>query len=277
VWIEQVIRNPPRVTLDEALTWIAAHNARLLWATLGIVIVAFPIYLWIRWVNARGHFIFFDNLVRNEARVKVPWREFRELGNSLMKFRIWWDLILFNVFLVMAIVAGCLEWPDFKQYLVTNEFRATGWTTAAVSFLLAGAVLFSIAWWIASSVVFHLAIPVMYVRKMAAWPSVKLAWREIFLRHKGRCIRYFLILIVVNALGGAVAEIGMIVITVATLCLGCAAVFVPILGNYPPALAGLPASAFEGVYKLYFLEQFGPEFRVPWSGEPKHPVAIPPE
>jgi hypothetical protein len=118
---------------------------------------------------------------------------------------------------------------------------------------------------VASSVVFHLAIPVMYARRMPAGPALKVAWREIFLRHKGACLKYFLVLLVLTAVGGAIAEVGMVIIAIATLCLGCAAALLPIVGNYTPALAALPATAFVTSYQLCFLQQFGPEYVLPWS------------
>jgi hypothetical protein len=238
----------------------------LLWCG-GAIVVCFPIYLWVRWAGSRGYFILFDNLVQNEARVQAPWQEFRHLGNSLMKLHIAWDLIVFNVYLLVAVIAGALFWPDLKEYLITGRFAATGWTISAAVLCL---ITLPIAWLglaFGRMLIFRLAVPVMYIRRMEAKPALRAAWRELFLPHKGPCIRYFLFAIVIGMVTGMVTNIGLFVLTVVTLGIGCVALFVPVIGNYSLALASLPAMVFDFLYQLYFLEQFGPAYRIAWRIE----------
>lgn len=257
----------PSWTLDQWLEWIPANMALILWWCFGGIGITFPIYLWVRWVGSRGYFIFFDNLVQNEARVKAPWQEFRDLGNSLMKLHIAWDLILFNVYLVIVVIAGCLLWPDFKQLLITGRYEATGWTVAAAIF---GVITLPIAFIVLAFVnmlIFRLAVPVMYIRRMEARPALRVAWRELFLPNKGPCIRYFLCALVIGMITGIVTEIGLIVLMIVTLCIAFVVMLLPVVGNYPMALASLPAIVFDSLYQLYFVEQFGPQYRIAWREE----------
>ncbi len=257
------------ITLDQTLHWIQAHTAGIILSLIGAVLVLFPLYLLCRWIASRGHFILLDNIKCTTRKTsREPWHEFRELGNSLLKFRISWDLLIFNIYLVLFIIAGALEWPDFKAYLMTDIFKPSGWTTAAIIFFLmeVAAVSGIFLFFTASNLVFRMMIPVMYIRRINAWPAFKLTWRELFRPNPGKCILYFLFSIVIALIGGMVANIGMLVLAVYfTLCIALPVMlYIPIVGNYPIALAGLPVGIFDAAYQLHFISQFGPEYAVNW-------------
>ncbi|HEY4328928.1 MAG TPA: hypothetical protein VGN88_04270 [Phycisphaerae bacterium] len=252
-------------TFDQVLLWIQAHTMPIILWTLGLIPPLFVIYLLVRWISSRGHFILFDNIVNNTQRIRQPWHEFRELGNSLMKFRISWDLLIFNIYLVIFLISGVLEWPDFKKFLINGTFNATSWTTAAIISLIAGMLLAGIILFILSSLIFRMAIPVMYLRRIKAWPAVKLTWRELFKPNWGKCLAYFFFSIVIAMVGGMVTELGMIVLAVFTLCIGPALLYVPLIGNYSMALAGLPVAIFDAAYQLHFMAQFGPDYTIQWQ------------
>ena len=254
------------VSLDDALKWYTEHTAAILIVMSALVIfVFFPLYLLCRWLNGRSYMVFYHNLVNNEFEMKQSWREFRELGNSLMKMIISWELILFNLWLGALIIASLFAIPDIRHLFEIGEYQATGWTAAAVIVFALEAIVLMIGTWLAASVVYLLAVPVMYIRRMKAREAMRVAWRELFLPHKGICLLYFLMNIVTGIVKGSVASLGLIVLGVVTLALACCMIYVPFLGNYPLGLAALPATTFESAFHLYFVSQFGEEYRVPWS------------
>ena len=132
-------------------------------------------------------------------------------------------------------------------------------------FLLLACFLVGLLWLLASSIVFRLAIPVMYIRRMKAWPAVKVAWRELFLRHMGSCLLFFLLSIVISFIKGFASSIGLLVLSVFTVCIAYVVVFIPVAGNYPVALGGLPVYVFDRAYCLHFISQFGPEYQIAWQ------------
>ena len=107
-------------SLPDGLEWLRVHMvAFLVWGSV-LAVVLCAIYMTFRWLNARGQFMLFEHVVNDTLEVKGAWRRHRELGNSFYWFRIKWDLLLFNVLLVIGLVAGALEWPDLKPAL--NHF-----------------------------------------------------------------------------------------------------------------------------------------------------------
>lgn len=64
-----------------------------------IIIIVFLIIVFVivsLWLGARFHFIFLDNVVTNNAAVKIPFRQYWEIGNSLFKFQLIMTVILLS-------------------------------------------------------------------------------------------------------------------------------------------------------------------------------------
>jgi hypothetical protein len=251
--------------IQDGWNWVLANLHWLIPAAVVVILFLMAVYLVVRWLSARGTFMFFDNIVNNDDRVKAPWADFRELGNSLFRFRIWWDLLWFNVWLILVVLVGALIWPDVKAFIITDHYPLTGWTIWAIVVLALGLLGLAVVHWFLRGLVFRLAVPVMFIRRMQAWPAVKVAWRELFLPHKGVCLLYFLFLIVVAIVRGIWAMAALVILGLVTCCIGFFLMAIPFVGSYIVALTSLPVLVFDRAYCLHFIAQFGPEYQMAWQ------------
>jgi hypothetical protein len=251
--------------VQNARDWVMANLIWLIPAVLVGFLVLTAVYLVVRWLSARGTFMLYDNVVNNDARVAAPWTDFRLLARSLFRFRILWDLLWFNLWLVWLIVTGFIIWPDIKNFIVTEHYEFTSRTTIAIVFGALGLIVLWALSMLFHGVVFRLAVPVMYVRRMPAWPAVKTAWRELFVPHLGACILYFLLSVVIAIVQGLWAMAAMLVFSLATCFIGCCLASIPFVGTYILAVLCLPVLAFDRAYTLYFISQFGPDYQVAWQ------------
>jgi len=169
-----------------------SNMAWIIPVALLFLLVIIAIWLFLRWISSRGTFMFFDNIVNNDTRIKVPWADFKTISNSLFKFRICWDLLWIAIWFMVIGISSALLWSDFHRALLTGHYDASGLTVAGLLFLFVTGLFLALAGWILNSIIFRLAVPAMYIRRMNAWPAVKMAWRELFVPHLGVCLLYFL-------------------------------------------------------------------------------------
>jgi hypothetical protein len=262
-------RHAVELSLDDVLNWVNDNlKMIILVMNLAIIFLILPIYFLCRWMNGRATMVFYDNLVKGRFEMKQSWAEWREIGNSLMKMYITWELVVFNLWLAAMILAGLFLIPDFRSMLNTGEYAATGWTYTALIVFLLLAVLIALVTIVASCILFMLAVPLMYVRRIKARPAIRIAWREIFLPHKKICIQYFLCNIIAGAIRGSVMSIGLLILGIVTLCLACVVYVLPLAGNYPAGIASLPIITFEGIFRLAFVSQFGENHGIAWTEIP---------
>jgi hypothetical protein len=259
----------PAAEFQNAVNWVQTNMVLVI--LLAVVGFAILIALWIlcRWLNSRGRFMFFDNLVNNDTRIKVPWADFRQIANSLWIVRLIWDVIRWVIYAALGALVLALVWPDLRQFYQTGDYNFTSASTMA---LLVGIPLFFVAGvvlWILNSIFFHLAIPVMYIRRMNAVPALKIAWRELFLPHLGVSILYFLFLFLVQIVWVIWFIIALIVTCCFTVCIGYILALIPIAGSYVHGLITLPVLAFKNAYRLHFVSQFGDDYRIGWQLTPE--------
>ncbi|HEY4329532.1 MAG TPA: hypothetical protein VGN88_07340 [Phycisphaerae bacterium] len=254
-------------TMQDVGNWITTYLTLILVIAGVAIVLGFCIYLVVRWLSARGQFIFLDNIVSNKAEVKKPWAAFREIAFSLFKFRIYWDLAWFNAYLALSIIAAALAWHDFKAGLIQGDYPFTAWTIWAIVLMAGGCLLLLPVWAFLHLLIFKLAIPVMYVRRIRLWPAVKETWRELFMPHKGACLVFFLMLIVTGMAQALWGILAIIVLAIATCCIGYFLLLIPFFGGYVLALVTLPPLVFSRAYALHFIEQFGTAYEVSWQDE----------
>jgi hypothetical protein len=253
------------MTLDDFKDFFNAHVAAIV--TLGATgfLFLFVLYLVSRWLNSRGDFMFFDNVVADEDQIKQPWRDFKTLGNSLFKLRLIWDLVLFNVFLAIGVIGLAIGWADIKASLIARDLQFHGALMAAVIFCGAAALAAGLLLGIIGAVIFDIAVPVMYVRRLRAWPAIKLTWRELVQTHPGACLLFVVLIVavrIVQGLWGGITAIAFLLVT--CCCVGEILLIIPVVGSYIIAFLCLPVMTFERALKLQFVSQFGDAYRVTW-------------
>jgi hypothetical protein len=223
--------------------WISANLHWLIPVAVVLLAVVIALSLVVIWLHSRGKFMFLDGIVRNRGAVVEPWREFRELGNSLFRFKIVFGLISLLVLALIGALGVGLAWPDIQA----GQFRES-----AVVALVVGIPLLLVASLSVSVIALLLedfVVPAMYQRRarvMECWSVVR---HEVLGGRTGTIILFCLMKIV---LGIAIAIIALLLV-----CATCCLAAIPYLGT----VIMLPMFVFTRCYSLCFLEQLGP----PWQ------------
>ena len=222
--------------------------------------VAFTLLLlWIltTWVRARGKFIFLDGVARNHAAIVAPWKRLRAESNSFFRFDLIFSLSVLLAFVVVVALAYAIALPDLRR----NTMTAAGITALSVGamLLIALVVVFWVVVWIAEDFL----IPLMYLRSQTIGP----AWTEFRTRIlSGNLGQVMLFGVMRFVLGIAAAAI----VTAGT-CVTCCVAAIP----YVSSVVFLPLFVFSRAYPLYFLAQFGDEYRVMTEMQPPPISAFP--
>src|ERR1700745_4262501 len=78
---------------------------RLAVAIVLFALVVLALVVALTWLKARGNFIFTDCIVRNQAAIAGPWREYRKEGNSYFLFLL---AVMFAVLLLAAAIVASI-------------------------------------------------------------------------------------------------------------------------------------------------------------------------
>ncbi len=247
--LRQVIEQA-RDYVQDNLYWIVpvAVAAVVLGLILGVVFT---------WLRSRGEFMFLHCVVRNQAQIAAPWREFTREGNSLFGFR-----------LVLLLVALLTVWPVliFCGIKLYRMYFDTGWSFEGIMQCVGlGLVLMvvGIALALIAKFTSDFVVPIMSLRRRPCLES----WREfgrLLAANPGEFIVYLLFQIVL-----AIA-LGLLVVAVVlvTCCIAGCILLLPYLGT----VLLLPVLVFKRAYSLHYLAQFGPEYDVFAPPPPAPPV-----
>ena len=229
---------------DQIHDSIMDHLGLIIAVAVAVIVFALALGLLFTWLSLRGKFMFLDGVVHNRGNVVAPWHEFRPEGNSLFVFRILFGLGSFAVFLVVVALALALAWSDIK---------AQAFGPGAVAALLLGIGLL-LTWAILVSIVElflqDFVVPIMYLRRVRVLEAWSVLRHELLGGHGGTFVLYVLFKIVIGFVVGMIAA-------VLVLCTCCIAA-IPYVGS----VVLLPVLVFNRSYPLYFIEQFGPDWRV---------------
>jgi hypothetical protein len=215
------------------------------WLVAAVVLGAlffFALVITLTWLKARGNFIFTDCVVRNQAAIVEPWREYRKEGNSYFLF-------LLAVMFAILLVAGLMLASVIGLGWLKQGAGETGSITSIGFLVFLG--LFWVSILIFVSVATYFMVPVMYRRRCRVVEAFRDVTRLIW-HHLGS---FFLLCLFGAVLFLAVLMIGAIV-TCATCCLAA----LPYVGT----VILLPLFVCLRVFGLTFLRQFGPDYDV-WA------------
>jgi hypothetical protein len=229
------------------------------WLPVAIVLFALlvlALVIVLTWLKARGNFIFTDCIVRNQAAIAVPWREYRREGNSYFLFLL---AIMFAVLLVLAAMLA--------------SFIGLGWSKQRIgetgSFASIGLIVFLFVFWVSITIFLSIAtyfmVPVMYRRRCRAIE----AFRDVTL-----LIWHNLGSFVLFCLFGVVLVLAVLMIGGIVTCATCCLAALPYVGT----VILLPLFVCVRAFGLVFLRQFGPDYDVWASFMPPEflPVLLPP-
>ena len=226
-------------TVSEMNSWVHEHIALI----IGVFVLLFLFAILVTWLSSRGKFMFLDGIVKNRAAVKEPWVEFKKEGNSLFIWLLLIRIIAFIVFVSMIILSIMIAWPDIE---------AGKFGSSAVNALIVGggSVFFFIV--VLALLAFFIrifVIPTMYLRRVNFLQAASIAYTNCLCNHK---LPAFYLLCMLFVLGIAASTILLL-----GICLTCCIASLP----YISAVVFLPVSVFFICYALYYLQQFGEDWK----------------
>ena len=241
-----LVQNSPadRQAFQQVGDWISGHLLLVVGGGLMVLALVLALVALFQWLGSRGQFMFLDGVVQNRARVTEPWRRFRELGNSLFLFRFLLGLAWMGSFLIIGLMAWLIARPD----IAARHFGGL-----ALSAILVGGgllLLTSLAFAIVELLLLDFIVPIMHRLNMKTVEAFSVFRQEILPGHAGVFVLFYLMKI---ALGLAAA-----VVIIAGTCLTCCIAGLPYLSS----VVFLPLFVFFRCYSLFFLEQFGEEWRL---------------
>jgi len=229
---------------DHVSGWVLSHMHLVLGLGLVLLIVIVGIVALCQWLGSRGQFMFLDGVVHDRAAVVEPWHRFRELGNDLFVFRF----LLLVVSLGYFAVVGYLGWRIARPDIAACHFGKSALTAVT---LTGGLTLLGVlAVLLVHLLLTDFMVPVMYHRNIRTGHALGVLWREIIPGHAGSFALFFLMEILLG--------IAALVIIFLGACCTCCIAALP----YVSSVVFLPIFVFFRSYSLYFLEQFGEEWRV---------------
>lgn len=207
----------------------------VLFAVVGLALLA--IFVVLQWVAARGTFMALDNVVRDESAIAAPWREFRELGNSLWIFNL---LFTLGLGVVGGALIGLVVMLDAVPLAPGQAPQLGGMVFLGVSGTLIG-----LSYLVLALLLHSFVIPTMYIRNVYVLTAWRLAWTELVRGQIGTVLLFGLLKLVI--------AIGAVVLAIVAICATCCLAALPYLST----VALLPVLVFERVYTLLFIEQYG--------------------
>jgi hypothetical protein len=236
-------------SINTAKEYILGNLYWIIPVTVIAAVVMIGIGLLIAWLNSRGRFMFLHCVAENKSEVKVPWRKFREHGNSLFLFRV----VLGIISLAIAAVP-VLGIVLFITMMVTKIVPYVASIPGLITF---GAIVFAllVVVFLVKKFTFDFVVPIMFLRTA----SCIAGWREfltILSVNKASLALYILFQLVIAIAIGTIILIGFCI----GCCFCCASLllFIPYIGT----VILLPLLVFKRAYSLYYLRQFGPRFDV---------------
>jgi hypothetical protein len=230
--------------LREAMQWVNQHLPLVVLIVLGLIALSLAFGALLLWLGSRGKFMFLDGVVRNRGAVVEPWHRLGRLGNSLFVFRFVLTLIGMGVGLVVGVACLALAWPDL------NAGRFGPGVVTAIVIAVCTFLPMALVLGIVQALLGDFVTLIMYRRDLNAVPAFRILWREILPGHVWTVVLFYLMKFVLGLAAGMIVMLGT--------CLTCCIAGLP----YISSVVFLPVTVFFRSYSLYFLEQFGPDWRL---------------
>ncbi|MEE2819566.1 MAG: hypothetical protein VX615_03030 [Planctomycetota bacterium] len=230
-------------TIPEMKAMVTEHLELIIGIGIGVFVLVILLTILVTWLSSRGKFMFLDGIVKNRGAVQEPWAEYKKEGNSLC---IWSILIRFSalIFFVGATALALLiAWPDIESETF-GSYAVNALIVGGGSLLILAVIFALLAFYIRIFV-----IPTMYLRRIPFMQAASVAYTDCVCNHKLPAICLLCMLFV---LGIATASI-----VYAVTCLTCCLAALP----YISSVVFLPVSVFFVCYAVFYLQQFGDDWR----------------
>jgi hypothetical protein len=226
------------------MAWIRDNAAMIAVIAAMVIILVMAIWALLLWLRSRAQFIFIDNLVRDEGAIVAPWGYLRRQGNSLFLFQLVLHMLMGLAGLAVLGLGALLAWPDIQA----RDFTGHGISAIVVVGVLVALMTLGLV--VIQMVVMLLVVPVMYLRDQTfqeAWHDVR---TQLLPGNTGTIVLFMLLYVAISIAASFVAAMAT--------CLTCCMTALPYIGT----VILLPILVFMQCYALYFVQQFGPQWRI---------------
>jgi hypothetical protein len=232
----------PEEVVREVLDWIEQNLGLVIVIAVGLFLLFTVVSALFTWLSSRGKFMFLDGLASNQPRVVLPWKVYRNLGNSLWGFSFTLSMLTTLCFFGIVALGGYLAWDD----IIAGKFREHAMLGVAV--IVGLVLLLFITRTVLIAILADFVVPAMYLRNMAVMPAWGVVRTEILNDHMGAVVLFFIMKILLGVVTSVIAGLAT--------CLTCCITAIPYLGT----VILLPLFVFMRCYALCFIEQFGDQW-----------------
>lgn len=240
---------------DKIANFVSGHLTIVVIAILVLFFIVLAVWVLLLWLSSRGIFMFLDGVIRNQAAVSRPWRQFRLPADSLFQIKLYLVLAWITVMLLVLVVCLLVAWPDISM----KRFGVNAMIASIVGIFLS--LLLSLAFILITQVLKDFVVPVMYRRNIETLMAVRVFWQEILPGHAGVFAMFYLMKIFLAIAAGAIVLLAG--------CITCCILFCITSLPYIASVLLLPVSTFFRCYSLFFLEQFGDQWSFFKNSEPQ--------
>lgn len=203
--------------LDQAVEAFRSLPGWAFYAGAAGCVVVIAVVVLVLWLSARGKFIFLDNVVRNEGRIRLPWREYRREGDSLFG---WLLAYLTACVLIFGLVIGAIV----VAVLPALRSGTPNWPVITVAGIFLTVLVVAAAY--INLFLDNFVVPIMFRHRISAWS----AWGrflDLLQPHPGHFLLYGLFVL------GLLLLLAMVLLAIClfTCCIGWILLAIPYLGT----------------------------------------------
>ncbi len=137
----------------------------------GGVLVVGLILIAMMWIGSRAQFLFLDNVLRDRAEVRAPWREFGARGHRFFVFYTWAASIPVVLALLVVFAALLVFWPELISFTWPGWPRVMPWLAVLVVLSL-----LSLVWSVAMLFYRDFGVPILYASDCTAGEAFSQVW-----------------------------------------------------------------------------------------------------
>jgi len=221
--------------------WLSLHAAAVALAVIGGLVVLAGLMAVVLWVNARGSFMYLDNVASGRADVSRPWREHALSSSSYFGWRFGLSLAVVFVLLFAGglVLAAAMAWARGRIEGVTAVLAAFGLVPVVLLLALAVPVLV-----LAGLALRDFVAPLQLTTGLPCGQAARVL-EQLLTQHPGAFLLYLLVKLGVIVASGVVVVVGG--------CLTCCLGFLPVVMQ----TVFQPLFFFERAFPLFLLRQMG--------------------
>jgi len=223
--------------------WLHTHP---FWAAVIVagILVFIGLLVLLTWLSSRGVFMFLDNVVRDRHLIALPWRKYRNLGNSLFLWRLGFGVVvaaLMLPLLVLIIIQVLLHAGDRAVPFSLMLLVGIGFLWLAGSVIAAYVSLFTTSF----------VVPIMYKND---WKILQ-AWQAFL-----PILKKHIIFFILYGLFVLLVYLCVVVAAFVVGCISCCIGFIVLAIPYINCVVLLPVHFTLRAFSLEFLAQWGADY-----------------